>query len=184
MILTKAQVLNFRSIEDSGTVEIDPKITSFVGQNESGKTAFLHALHKAKSTEEGIGFDVTEDYPRKDLLDYEEVHEASPAVVVKLWYEMEPQEVETVNAWLGHDLFETISFSVDHKYNDSRSIGFHPPERQHVKWLTGSVALSSDAKAAVQAATTLDEFFNLAQGADLTPADEVTISELEAKYPE
>ena len=51
MILSKAQVKLYRSIEISGEVNIDPKVTVLVGQNESGKTAFLQALHKAQPWE-------------------------------------------------------------------------------------------------------------------------------------
>lgn len=45
MKVTGFQVLNYRSILDSGWVEIDD-LTVLVGKNESGKTSLLRALHK------------------------------------------------------------------------------------------------------------------------------------------
>ena len=39
------RVQNFRNIDDSGWISLE-KVTTFVGRNESGKTALLKALHK------------------------------------------------------------------------------------------------------------------------------------------
>src|SRR5215218_6104988 len=47
VILKTALVQKFRSIENSGTVRLEPDVTCLVGKNESGKTAFLEALHQA-----------------------------------------------------------------------------------------------------------------------------------------
>ena len=46
MRLTKFKVFRYRSIEDSGEISVDEKITTFVGINESGKTNALRALRK------------------------------------------------------------------------------------------------------------------------------------------
>lgn len=46
MRLTKFRVMKYRSIEDSGEIPVDDKITTFVGINESGKTNVLRALRK------------------------------------------------------------------------------------------------------------------------------------------
>jgi len=43
MKLIKAQVTNFRSVEDSGEFDID-QVTSLVGKNEAGKSALLLAI--------------------------------------------------------------------------------------------------------------------------------------------
>lgn len=49
MRLTKFRIYRYRSIEDSGEIPIDDKITTFVGINESGKTNVLRALRKLNS---------------------------------------------------------------------------------------------------------------------------------------
>src|SRR5215211_1557904 len=65
VILKTSSVQKFRSIEDSGTVRFEPDVTCLVGKNESGKTAFLEALHQANpSGGAGRGFDALRDYPR------------------------------------------------------------------------------------------------------------------------
>lgn len=66
MRLKWARVKNFKSIDDSETVEFEADVTCFVGKNESGKTAFLEALYRLRPvtpTVEG-SFDGLRDYPR------------------------------------------------------------------------------------------------------------------------
>jgi predicted ATPase len=66
VILETAVVRKFRSIENSGTVRFEPDVTCLVGKNESGKTAFLEALHQANPFGgPGRGFDELRDYPRR-----------------------------------------------------------------------------------------------------------------------
>ena len=46
MRLTGFRILNFRSILDTGWNNLSPdNITALIGQNESGKTSVLEALH-------------------------------------------------------------------------------------------------------------------------------------------
>jgi predicted ATP-dependent endonuclease of OLD family len=46
VILRQVQVRMFRNVVDSSPVAIEPGVTCLVGKNESGKTAFLEALHR------------------------------------------------------------------------------------------------------------------------------------------
>jgi len=80
--LVKAKVTNYKSIDDSGWVDVDA-ITCMVGKNESGKTAFLHALNKLNPVEGQDGqFDATTEFPRKRLNRYKREHENNPATAV------------------------------------------------------------------------------------------------------
>ena len=66
MILNTAVVRKLRSLENSGAVRFERDVTCLVGKNESGKTAFLAALHQANpSGGPGRGFDELRDYPRR-----------------------------------------------------------------------------------------------------------------------
>jgi len=96
MKLVTAQVKMFKSIEDSGVVSIEEGATVLVGQNESGKTTFLQALHKARPVQKDVVFDVTEDYPRRHLNQYEKRHKDSPAEVVVLTCELTDAEVRQI----------------------------------------------------------------------------------------
>ena len=48
MKITRARVINYRSIDDSSWVSLED-VTALVGKNESGKTAFLQAIRKINS---------------------------------------------------------------------------------------------------------------------------------------
>jgi AAA ATPase-like protein len=63
MKLTRFRVTGFRSVEDSGWIEVDD-VTAFVGVNESGKTNLLLPLWKLNPANDGE-VDPTADYPRK-----------------------------------------------------------------------------------------------------------------------
>lgn len=63
MQLTRYLVTNFRSVEDSGWIEMD-RVTALIGENESGKTNLLVPLWKLKPAREGE-IHPTDDYPKK-----------------------------------------------------------------------------------------------------------------------
>jgi predicted ATP-dependent endonuclease of OLD family len=95
--LVKAQVFKYKSIEDSSSVEIGKDVTVLVGKNESGKTAFLEALHKALPLG-NAKFDVVFDYPKKDYFRYRKDHDAkSYAKAVELTFRIEQELAEKIN---------------------------------------------------------------------------------------
>ena len=63
MRLTQFRVRNFRSVGDSGWVEVD-RVTALIGVNESGKTNLLVPLWKLNPAREGE-IQPTSDYPKK-----------------------------------------------------------------------------------------------------------------------
>lgn len=72
MKLIKVRVNGFQSIRDTNEFEIND-ITCLVGKNEAGKTAVLQALVKLNPVVPSEGnFDVTNDYPRSDVVDYQQ----------------------------------------------------------------------------------------------------------------
>ncbi len=132
LTLTKAQVWKYKSIEDSSPVEIASDVTVLVGKNESGKTVFLEALHKAKPLGQ-VKYDYVADYPRKELVRYRPQHEkGNHQKVVELTFRIEKELVDKIN----NDVFggteivatgttftrnttigntNTIGFQIDHK---------------------------------------------------------------------
>jgi len=75
LTLIKAQVWMYKSFADSTPGDIAEDVTMFVGKNESAKTAFLDAVHKALPLDKAKYDDVA-DYPGKDLVRYRPQHEA------------------------------------------------------------------------------------------------------------
>ena len=97
LTLIKAQVWKYKSIEDSTLVEIADDVTVLVGKNESGKTAFLEALHKALPFG-AAKYDYVSDYPRKDLVRYRPQHEAKGyQKVMELTFRIEKALADKIN---------------------------------------------------------------------------------------
>ena len=64
MHLTRFRIRDYRSVHDSGEVEVDPGKTLLVGVNEAGKTALLQALQQIKPPDGAEKFNALRDYPR------------------------------------------------------------------------------------------------------------------------
>lgn len=62
MRLIEVQVMFFRNILDSSPMKVEPDVTCLVGKNESGKTAFLHALYRLNPSRSGT-FSISSHYP-------------------------------------------------------------------------------------------------------------------------
>lgn len=125
--LVKAQVFKYKSIEDSTPVEIGEDTTVLVGKNESGKTAFLEALHKALPLGTAK-FDVVFDYPKKDYFRYRKDHDAkSYAKVVELTFRIERELAEKINAEVfgGVEVIKPgKTFTRSTNYGNTHTIGF------------------------------------------------------------
>ena len=63
MELLKFRVSNYKTVEDTGWLEIED-MTCLVGENESGKTNILTALLKLNPADEHVQIDLISDYPR------------------------------------------------------------------------------------------------------------------------
>ena len=65
MKLKSFRVTNYRSIIDTGEIDVEKNKTIFVGPNEAGKSATLQALQQINAPEGVSGFDPLRDYPRR-----------------------------------------------------------------------------------------------------------------------
>ncbi|HSW31227.1 MAG TPA: AAA family ATPase [Longimicrobiales bacterium] len=102
MKLESARVRLFRNIVDSGEVAIEGDVTCLVGKNESGKTAFLHALQRLNPARGGAKFSVPDQYPawleKRDRLRGGKLEEVSP---VSASFSLRPAELKTLEARFG-----------------------------------------------------------------------------------
>lgn len=182
MLLTKARVRNFKSINNSGEVTIDPSVTVLVGQNESGKTAFLQALTKARSAVDGIAYDVTEDYPRKNVNEYRKRHEKKPDTVALLTYELEPQDIVRINAAVEFELLKTLTLTLEHQYKNDCVISMGIPEEPYVQHLIKSLNLSTDVSSAAKPSKSIRELLENIEKAALTDAEKPLLESLKKRF--
>ncbi len=132
MKLTRARVTNFKSIEDTGWVTIDD-VTCMVGKNESGKTAFLHALRRLSPVTGVNGdFDI-KDYPRKGYVRYKRIHPDRPATVVAAEFKLTDSEVEEVESVYGEGVLESNTVVVSKGYDNKLRWDFETNERMVIE---------------------------------------------------
>ena len=176
MRLAKAHIKEFRSINDSTEFEIND-ITCLVGKNESGKTAILRALYKLNPIVEDDGdFDVTDDYPRRDVSDYEEAveeGEREPAVVVTAIYELEKEDILAVEAIYGEECFASSKpiMSLSKDYSNRRKFGnLEISQEKALQHLIKSSDLSATVSEQALAAGSITELCSIIEGAEQTDA--------------
>jgi predicted ATPase len=120
VILKTALVRKFRSIENSGTVRFEPDVTCLVGKNESGKTAFLEALHQANPFGgPGRGFDELRDYPRR--LRGRDRAQIAGTAPISATFELEEADLEAVAGHAGADALGK-EVSVERAYSGQRRL--------------------------------------------------------------
>ena len=69
MRLIKARIRMYRSIRDTGDLEVEDGKTILVGPNEAGKTVILQALQQLNAPDDVGGFEALRDYPRAEYDD-------------------------------------------------------------------------------------------------------------------
>lgn len=77
MQLKSFRVRNFRSINDSGEVDVS-RITALLGRNESGKSNVLRALHSLNPADGFKALNPIKDFPRHRKLS--ECNDQTPVV--------------------------------------------------------------------------------------------------------
>lgn len=111
MKLLKAQVKNFRSVEDSNEFKLSD-MTCLVGKNEAGKTALLQALWGMKPRGGDFEYDRTRDYPRRYLTRFTERHPDARSDVAITDWELSDADVAAVAARFGPSAIKSKSVNV------------------------------------------------------------------------
>ncbi|MDC7242395.1 MAG: AAA family ATPase [Sphaerochaetaceae bacterium] len=123
MILKNVEISKYKSYSENQTIEINEKVTTLVGKNESGKTAFLEALAKSNYFEEDEKFklNATIDYPRKELAKYKKDKTKQFATICT--YIIGDEILTDIKNDLGNEVFEKEEFSFQHNYDGTNTIG-------------------------------------------------------------
>jgi AAA domain, putative AbiEii toxin, Type IV TA system/AAA ATPase domain len=155
--LKSVRIQNYRSIDDSGVVPIED-ITCLVGKNESGKTAFLHALHLLNPLNPIKGktaFDDVMDFPSRRFSAYRKVRDTRPADVITAVFALTDNEVEIIEQDLGPGVLASREVTVVKGYNGLRKYKSEFEIDRVVKHLTAGLEMPGAEREAVDAATTI-----------------------------
>ena len=119
MRITKVRVTDFQSIRDSTEFDIGD-VTCLVGKNEAGKTALLQAMYRLLPiVDTDVGYSVTDDYPRRDVADYEhaiEEEEREHAVVAQLTYELDDADAGAIAKVFGPKALASREITISKAY--------------------------------------------------------------------
>lgn len=122
MKLTNVKIEKYKSFETVQSFTVDPAVTILVGKNESGKTAALESLAKTNyfSADESFKFNATHDYPRKGHTKYKKSGKVEASVTAA--YELNDDEVETIEEKLGAGVVASRELSITTRYDNTRTI--------------------------------------------------------------
>lgn len=159
MKLVKAQVSNFRNILDSSPVEIDSNVTCLVGKNESGKTTFLHALHRLLPSRSNVSFSVPDHYPawleKSHRLQGLNLDEFRPVEAV---FKLEPADVEYIEEKFGKGILTADSVTLSKQYNGEPFRTLHIDEEKAVEHLLSHSQISPSNKKLVEDISGFSDF--------------------------
>ena len=184
MKLINAHVNEFRSINDSNQFEIGD-VTCLVGKNESGKTALLKALYKLNPiVEENGDFDVTDDYPRRDVSDYEDDVESgvrSPATVIRATYALEDADILEVENIYGKSCLTskkpTVTLSKGYE-NTRKFDGLEFNTKTALQHLVQSYDLASTVGTELQNIESAEDMCDVLQEAEQTESTQELLKQL------
>ncbi|RAM50984.1 MAG: OLD family endonuclease [Hapalosiphonaceae cyanobacterium JJU2] len=124
MKLFKFRVTNFRSVDDSGWIEVD-NVTSLIGTNESGKTNLLLPLWKLNPAKDGE-IKPTADYPRKR---YNEIRSMDKKpVFIEAHFELPETLAKKVANLTGSTIDDVRIALVKKTFNNTYIVGFPKAE--------------------------------------------------------
>lgn len=156
MRLKTVHVREFKSVRDSTPFEVGD-VTCLVGKNESGKTAILDALYRLNPVVPEAGtFDVTDDYPRRHLGDYQfdvEDGKRKPAEVIRAVFELEDDDQRAVEETLGLKPPKTLELTKG--YENTTYVRLKIAEKELVEALLGRADLAESESQHSNAARTL-----------------------------
>lgn len=166
--LTRARVTNYRSIDDSGWVDID-NVTCLVGKNESGKTAFLAALKKLSPIDGVSGDFDLKDYPRKGYVRYRRQHKTKPAVVVRAEFRLGEDDIRQIESEYGSGVMSSDLVTVSKDYANARTWDMEVDEASLVRHLVTEAGLPAEIEERTESAGTVEELRSTLERLEIKP---------------
>lgn len=166
MKLKAVEVTEFQSVRKSNEFDVSD-ITCLVGKNEAGKTAILQALYRLNPLIPSEGnFDVTDDYPRAEVEDYQQEVEKGkrkPATVIKTVFEIEENVIEAIENDFGTGVLVRQELVLYKGYENEQAIKLFIDERCFVQSLVAAAQLPKPLATKLSKLTTLKDLSSATQ---------------------
>jgi predicted ATP-dependent endonuclease of OLD family len=185
MELIRAQVQNFRNIDDSDEFRLEEDITCLVGKNESGKTTLLTALYRLNPIFNDAKFDRQKDYPRRYLSDYEERHDGKDPYVITTWWSIDPTEKQAVIDKFGAGALTSDEVVVFRGYSNQTLWRVKFDEAAIIQHLIDTSDLHDEEKALLGAVKTVADLkTKTAAFAEASPRQTQLIQKIDQDFPD
>jgi len=150
MKLTKVEIYKYKCFQKYQEININPKITTIVGMNESGKTSILSAIAKTNyfdSADEDFTFDPTHDYPRNELIDFED-NENDEGTIIKCTYELPQDYIDKINSEIGIEVFSVKQFTQISYYREPKTkiFGIRADDKAFIEHYSKKHVLSEETR--------------------------------------
>ncbi len=168
MRLKKVHITEFQSIRDANSFEVND-ITCLVGKNEAGKTAILQALYRLNPIIESENeFDVTDDYPRSDVEDYQQEVESGrrkPAIVVKAIFSLESVDLQDLQGDYG-DILTKPELTLSKGYENEVHVSLDIDELRVIQLFLKSAQLPTELNEMFSKCSSYSDFVARIQAAE------------------
>ena len=145
MNLKTFHIHDFQSIRDFDPVETRD-ITCLVGKNEAGKTAILKALYRLNPITKGEDkFDVTDDYPRSRVTEYEQEISSGKqqhVIVAAATFTLEEEELKPIEEHFGKGVLPEHALTLERGYKNETRFAINIDEQIAGHKLLGNAHLT------------------------------------------
>lgn len=161
--LIQVTIDKYKSIQKSQTVNIDSAITTIVGMNEAGKTSFLTAIAKTNyfTDDPDFVFDITQDYPRNELIDFQQGEDDSD--IIKCKYEISSDLLKEIEEEFGKGVFTTKEFTYTCHYKSKTNTfgGISANQKKFLELQVLDYTLSEATKDAIKKTASLKDIVGI-----------------------
>ena len=184
MKLIKAQVENFKCVEDSKAFRVD-QVTCLIGKNEAGKTALLEALYKLNPVEKNLANFVEGEYPRRHLATDRQRLEREPANVLTTTWELDDADVALLEELVGAGNVKERQVIVTKGYENTSHWTIPIDEQAIVKKALAEARLNASEKASLGKVTSVSGLVEtITEMGSPTPKQISLLEDMQDRFPD
>ncbi|OQP62770.1 hypothetical protein A3860_25995 [Niastella vici] len=119
--LIEVTINKYKSFQSYQTIKIEDDITVLVGMNEAGKTVLLEAMAKLQyfnPKDIKFKFELTQDYPRKELIQFQKSKD--DADIIRAKYSIGQEHIDNINQELGVNCFTQNTFEIYRRWKNKQ----------------------------------------------------------------
>lgn len=182
MKLKKARIQNFRSIEDTTEFDIND-LTCLVGKNEAGKTAVLQAIEAQRPySKAATSYDITKEYPRRFVTQFEQRHPDEKAVVCTTTWELTSKDKLALTNEFGSDFITGDNVTITSGYGyDANEWSLSIDEKKAIENLLSKFKLDASERNVLNKVSSSKELYEALKVLQRTEKQEALFQQI-SKY--